>query len=173
MRNSKENLIEELRKKQREAEEQKQHHAAYNKKILSELPQEVGKIMDRFSAMCETPLVVNSKMENVTLKWAYNNEKIGEVNVKQIDITFQDRILKLKLESDVGYVGATAKVNAETNNPKAEKKWPIHKGGIFIKIGYKEREENSINYLDKNYSIQPLTDDIILEILRAVFLEKE
>jgi hypothetical protein len=171
MENSKEKLIQELKAKEKKAEEQKLQRKLYNQKILAELPKEVNKVIDKLKSACAEPLHFEVEDEKVSLEWAYNKEKIGEILVKKISIIFQDRTLKLNLDPDIGYVGATAKINITTNNLKAEKKWPIHKGGIFITIGYKEGEKNTTDYIDKNYNIHTLTDEIILEILGAVFLE--
>lgn len=171
MENSKEKLIQQLKEREREIEEEKRRRDTYNRKILEELPIEVNKIMDRFSAVCEKPLILEPGEEKVRLEWAYNRETIGEISVKKIEVKFSNRFLRLNLDPAIGYVGATAKINVATNNLNAERKWPIHKGGIFITIGYNEGEENAAHYLDKNYEFRTFIDEVIVEILKAVFLE--
>ena len=167
-------LKKQLEEKREIETEREKRHIQYTKKVKDELPREVNKLIDMFHSACESPLEVEVKEKSVGLRWAYEGKSAGEVIVKYLKIKFMDRFIELDLHPDLGYIGATAKIDFKTNAPGIRSKLPfMDRQGFFIKIGYTADEPNRVFFItDKANKSFDVTEETVLEVLKAVFSDE-
>ena len=167
----KEEFYKQLEERKSEEEEKRIRRERFEQRIRKELPSIVNRVIKVFSSLARVPLSPEINEENIILRWAYDSEKIGKVTVKRLRIKNHERFMELRLDPDVGYIGATSKIVFETNVPKAHLKLPFSNEGLFVTIDPNNSKSNKVVYLDKDNEFHEFNEEVAIKTLSAVFLD--
>ncbi len=160
-----------LEARKTEEEEKRTRLQRFNDRIIKELPSIVNRVIRVFSSLARVPLSSEINEESIILRWAYDSEKIGKVTVKRVRIKSHERYMELRLDPDVGYIGATSKIDFETNVPKAHQKLPFSNEGLFVTIDQTSSKLNKVVYLDRENEFHEFNEEVAIKTLSAVFLD--
>ncbi|MCK4593470.1 hypothetical protein KAU45_03130 [bacterium] len=165
MSNNKERFWEKLEKEKDKKENAEKMLIEFKEDVKNNLPLLVNNVIDIFDRLCKEPLQKKVNTVNTRLILASDKKEIVEIPVKTIKIKFGKWFLQLLLNENLGFMGATAKIDVISNIDRRFKHYILYQNGIYISITNKR-----VFWWDNEHRKNDFTEDKAIEILEDIFI---